>query len=204
MVVMSKISIDFYKDITLKKDVTVEIKQHLLNDINILINKYKNHIATSELVELAITYILQALKIDNYVRTEYLEIYPALFIQYAQTNLNPMGFYGKYLIDYSINDTWIKRYPEWKKTIALIPHITSHLLNESLSSVFAHAQKQDDIKTVTSLVMRMLDLQFRIDRDTGVTKDSGEKTKVARAAGDTTNVSVQDINDLEAFLDTET
>ena len=111
------------------------------------------------------------------------------YIAYAKENLNPDGFWGKHNIDESMKETWIKLYPEFKKTVALVPNITTDCLNQLLGNILTAAKAIGDVKTITQVVMKALD--FKNTKEAGEIKEKGRTNKMAR------DVSDLDVSDLD-------
>lgn len=137
--------------------------------------------------------------IDNYkeknkysIITEYDPSFCDLYIEYAKTYANPDGFWGKYNIDESMKDVWIKSYPEFKQTVALIPNITINVLNESIQKVFELAVKTSDTRTVTQMVLKMLEFNFKVSKEGGEIKDKARTNKLAK---DNSEMVVDDIDE---------
>jgi hypothetical protein len=116
--------------------------------------------------------------------TEYKPEYCDLYIQYATTYVNPNGFWGQYNIDESVKETWISTYPEFGQVVNLIPNITAHIINKSLKELLDKAALFGDVKLITQILLKVLDIQFRNDKETGEIKDRARANKTARDKGD--------------------
>lgn len=116
--------------------------------------------------------------------TEYDPSFCDMYIEYANEFVNPDGFWGKYNIDESMKDIWIKTYPEFKQTVTLIPNITTHVLNQNMQQVFKGAEKMGDMKTITQLVLKMLEFNFKVSKEGGEIKDKARTNKLAKDNSD--------------------
>lgn len=178
-------------------------KSDLYRDLEALIKRYKSKFPDSTtLLDWIIGYSMHHLEMRDTIKSNYCDSYADLYIQYAKTNLNPHGFFGKYLIDYTSMELWIKQHPSWKKAVALIPHITANLLNESVIKVFKHAEQEGDVKTITNTVMKMLDLQFKTEKDSGISRNAADKTLQAQKTGDTSEISDTELESMKQYVNT--
>ncbi len=159
---------------------TVESKQTLYNELNALIYKYKSKMDTQDLLNYIIRYTFVLLEQDNIIKTEYNEAYCDLFIDYAKNNMNPAGFWGKYRIDEGVKNEWMDKNHKFKQTMTLIPNITSDLMNQNISHIIASAGKLGDLKTSTQICLKLMDYQYRTDKDMGLFKDRGTENKDAK------------------------
>lgn len=123
-------------------------------------------------------------KTKTKIITEYDPEYCELYIQYANTYLNPNGFWGEYNIDESVKETWIKQYPEFGQVINLIPNITTNKINHSLKSLMENAAEMRDTRLMTQVLLKIVDMQFRSDKESGEIKDRAKTNKTAREKGD--------------------
>lgn len=112
--------------------------------------------------------------------TEYNPDFCDLYIEYANSYINPDGFWGEYKIDESMKDVWIKTHPRFKQTVALIPNITTHILNQSMSQIIKVAEKIGDIKTITQLTLKMMEFSFKVSKEGGEIKDKARTNKLAK------------------------
>jgi hypothetical protein len=127
--------------------------------------------------------ILEEIRLEpetNKIITEYDPKYCDLYIEYAKCNMNPDGFWGKYMIDESVKNIWTNQYPEFKRTVALIPHITTNLLNSTFQSVIDRATDQNDNKTLAQMTNKFMDVHYRVEKDSGLIKDRGNERRKAK------------------------
>lgn len=139
---------------------------------------------------------------SDFIKTEYDPKFCQLYIEYAEQNINPDGFWGKYKIDESLKKLWIDKYPDFKKTVALIPHITAHILNESVASILHIADKLQDFKTRSQIVMKMYDTYYKSEKDTGMLKDKGQNIREAKKT-DIGNISDDDFENMQNYVDND-
>ena len=116
--------------------------------------------------------------------TEYSPEYCDLYIEYANTYLNPNGFWGEYNIDESVKETWIEAYPEFGQVVNLIPNITTNKINHSLKELMKTAAEMRDTRLMTQVLLKIVDMQFRNDKESGDIKDRAKINKAARDKGD--------------------
>lgn len=140
-------------------------------------------------------------KMRKNIITEYEPRFCDMYIEYAQNNLNPNGFWGKYLIDESVKQHWIDTYPEFKRTVALVPNITAEYLNEAFSELVKIAYENKDAKMATQLLLKALDVQFKIDKDAGAFKEAGkERNNIKKSNNNTLNP--QDVDSMKNYMGT--
>jgi hypothetical protein len=125
------------------------------------------------------------------VVTEYKPEYPEAYMNYAATYINSDGFFGLYKIPGSCKTSWMK-YPEWKYAVDLVPDITADLLNKSVQALSNNLSDVGDLKALTTLINKALDLNFRISKDSGHLKDDYKKKSASK--NDNKDVSSEDIN----------
>jgi len=123
-------------------------------------------------------------KQSSKIKTDYEPIFCDLYIEYAREFINPDGFWGKYNIDESMKEIWIKEYPDFKKAVALIPNITIDVLNQGVKKVLEGAAAHGDIKTITQIMLKMIDFQFRTGKESGDIKDKARTNKMAKDSSD--------------------
>lgn len=130
------------------------------------------------------TNLTTANKSKTKIITEYKPEYCDLYIQYASTYVNPNGFWGEHSIDESVKETWIKQYPEFGQVITLIPHITTDVINKMLKNLLDTAAGMGDVKLITQILLKIIDMQFKGDKESGDIKDRAKTNKTARNKGD--------------------
>jgi hypothetical protein len=143
----------------------------------LLLQEHKNFKDVNTLLWLGIKCIFDVLDAKGAVKinTEYQDTYPALMLKYAQTNINPDGFYGEYKIDVSKINEWAQEHDEWRKTLLLIPRLTENLINRNLEKIVQSIENStpsiDLLKLSAQLTVKCMDLQYRLGKDSGQLKD---------------------------------
>jgi hypothetical protein len=144
------------------------------------VNKYKKNYDKNTLIDKVVQITFQALEINNQIKTEYLESYCDLYIEYAKKHPNPNGFYGKYLIDEGVKAQWADEHQRFKQVLALIPNIMTDVLNESVDALMSSLAKINDVKTSTQVIMKLMDYAYKTEKDSGIVKDRGNEMRSAK------------------------
>lgn len=132
--------------------------------------------------------------------TEYDPKFCQLLIDYASTNINPDGFWGQYKIDESLKEYWMKTYPDFKQAVSLVPHLTANYLNKSFALVMAKTIQMNDHKSQVQILLKMMDMQNKIDKDTGMNKRREADLKTSKQK-DLGTISDIDVELGESYLD---
>jgi hypothetical protein len=157
-----------------------QYKQSLYTDMIALFYKHKRNLSDTELLEFVIRYTFTLLKLDTTIKTEYNEAYCDLFLKYAKENVNPEGFWGEYLIDAGCKKQWMLESHKFKQTMSIIPNLTANLINKGFKSITDIAGDSGDMKILSQLLLKVMDVQYRGDKDSGVIKERGRELAGAK------------------------
>lgn len=174
---------------------------NILNDMKAIISKYKGKIPDSLIQDMIINSMFECFGIKNDIKTEYQEYYCDLFINYAKNNINPSGFWGEYCIDEGVKEEWLNNH-KFKQTLTLIPNITANLINKNISNVTYAANGSNDIKTSTQILLKLIDVVYKTEKDMGILKDRGSENKEAKKRF-ASSINEDDLQAAQAFLDGE-
>jgi len=82
----------------------------------------------------------------------------------------------------------------FKQTMALVPNLTANIMNKNISNLVQVASKTNDTKTSTQIVLKLMDIKYRADKDMGVIKDRGIDNKNSKKR------SASEIDDVDAKM----
>lgn len=183
------------------RSLTDTYSQSISKEITGIVNKYKGKIPDNTIQEMIINSMFECFGIKNNIKTEYQEYYCDLFINYARNNINPSGFWGEYCIDEGVKDEWLNNH-KFKQTMTLIPNITANLINKNISNVTMAANGSNDIKTSTQILLKLIDVVYKTEKDMGIIKDRGSDNKEAKKRF-ASSINEDDLQAAQAFLDGE-